>query len=240
MLKFFQSKLVRVVVLFTGVLVGLFLTAQLKARVPFSSSFPLDQLAAQQNLVQSFLDEQTVLKNEIGALREEITMIQGGLRTSARDLETLHRLKEKMGLTEIEGAGIELVFDDSTEVKREELEVFNEALVHAADLRDLVNLFWASGAKAIAINNQRIVANAPINCVGNSILVDNFHALPPFTIQVVGDKEILLATLGNTDLLADIYRRVGNYGLQFKFKPKVDLRLPVYNGGYQIKYLTAK
>lgn len=240
MLKLFQSKLVRIVLVLTGVLVGIFVTAQLKAVVPFSSSFPLDQLAVQQELIESFSDEQAVLKGQIVALREEITEMQEDLRTSARDLETLNLLKAELALTELQGAGIEIIFADSLAAKREELNVFDDVLVHAADLRDLVNLLWASGAEAIAINNQRIVSRAPINCVGNSILVDNFNLLPPFTIRAVGDPQVLLSQVAHSDGLADIYRRVEEQGLQFKFKAKAGLTLPVYNGGYQVKYLTAK
>lgn len=225
------------ILILTGVFVGLILTAQIKASVPKTGTYPLDQVEAERTLVQEYTTEQSVLKNQIVGLREKITDIQENLETRDQDLETLQNLNEDLGLTEIRGRGIEIILDDSKKAVREKLDVNDDSLIHAADLRDIVNVLRFARATAIAINNQRIVSHVPINCVGNSILIDSFHLLPPFTIWTIGDSSILLQKISDETLLPDFYRRVENHGVRIKFKIRDDITIPLYSGSLQTKYL---
>lgn len=231
------SQLLSFFLVLTGIFVGLILTAQMKAAVPSRSTYPLDQLESQKSLVKDYNDQQSVFKKEIVSLRKEIDTLQANLETSEKDLEKLKALKENLGLTEVTGRGIEIILDDSPKSIRENLDINDDTLAHAADLRDIVNVLRLARADAITINNQRILVQAPINCVGNSILVDNFHLLPPFTIWAIGDPDLLIRKLSDPTQLPDIDRRVKEHRLQFKFKKKENLIIPVYNGSLQMKYL---
>ncbi|MBI2463522.1 DUF881 domain-containing protein [Candidatus Peregrinibacteria bacterium] len=231
------SLLLSLCLVLTGIFVGLVLTAQMKASVPSRSTYPLDQLESQKSLVKDYNDQQSVLKKEIVSLREEIDTLQTNLETGEEDLKKLKILKEDLGLTEVTGQGIEIILDDSPKSIRENLDINDDTLAHAADLRDIVNVLRLARVDAIAINNQRMLVQTPINCVGNSILVDNFHLLPPFTIWAIGDPDFIIRKLSDPTLLPDIDRRVREDQLQFKFKKKENLIIPVYNGSLQMKYL---
>lgn len=234
-----MSKLLQFILVVTGISVGLLLTAQIRTFLPAFGSFPLDQIETKNELIKAYTDEQALQKSQIIALRDEISRIQEEMQQyyHPEDVDRLNQLKRELGLTEITGEGLEIVLDDSPEVKREILDVNDDALIHAADLRDLINVLRAVKPEAIAVNNQRIVISTPINCVGNSILVNNFHMLPPFTVAVIGDSKLIFAKLTDENVLKDLNKRVEKNGVIMKMKPKGEMTIPMYSGTYQSKYL---
>ena len=100
-----------------------------------------------------------------------------------------------------------------------------------------MNLLRAGKAKSIAINDQRIIATTPITAVGNTILVNNFHVLPPFTISAIGDTDQMLQLVNNTSLLPDLSRRIKQGKIQYSIKNKSGLSLPVYTGDLEVKFM---
>lgn len=234
-----MSKLLQFILIITGVCVGLLLTAQIRTFLPTSSSFPLDQHKTKNELIKSYTDQQAVLKSRIIALRDEIAKIQEDIQKNyhPEDVDLLTQLKKELGLIEITGEGVEIVLDDSPKVEREVLDINDDSLVHAADLRDLVNVLREAGAEAIAINNQQIVVSTPISCVGNSILVNNFHMLPPFNILVIGDPKLFFSKLSDENVLTDLNKRVEKNGVVIKIKAKGEIVIPLYSGTYQTRYL---
>ena len=59
------------------------------------------------------------------------------------------------------------------------------------DLRDIVTALWASGAEAISINGERLVATSSIYGVGASVLVNTAFLSPPFQIEAIGSDGLL-------------------------------------------------
>ena len=65
-------------------------------------------------------------------------------------------------------------------------------------------IFWPwstsyaqSGAEAISINGQRIVARTEIRCVGPVITVNGTRIAPPIKIQAIDDPNVLRACSKN-------------------------------------------
>ena len=116
------------------------------------------------------------------------------------------------------------------------LRVRNFFLIHAADLRDIMNLLFSAQADGVAINDQRVIASTPISSVGNTILVNNFHVLPPFVITVVGDRELLMQRLNDAKALPDLEKRARSQKISYGYKPTENLTLPVYNGDFRLEY----
>ncbi len=241
-----KSPLLLIIAFFTaGGLIGLLISTQLLARVPIQGTHPAEVLESQQELISLYIEEQGVLKTKISNLRAEIAKLQEENLYSApeKELEELSVIKEKLGLTELTGGGIEIVLEDAgtgATSLRSVLDVNDDSLVHAADLRDILNIIFSSNVEGVAVNNQRIIFNSPVNCVGNNILVNNFNMVPPFTISVVTENpQELLHHLGDDTLLFDLYRRMRDQGIIFKFQPRKSMTLPIYNGNLRANYLTA-
>ncbi len=222
----------------TGVLVGMLITMQFKSAIP-ATMFPVDELKAQKELIDSYVSDQGLLKTKITNLRNQIDEARGQSAELAKDnnLETLNSLKKDMGLELARGPGVLISLNDGMFVNRDSAEAISQSLIHASDLRDIVNILRTARAEAIAINDQRIIASTPITSVGNTILVNNFHLLPPFTVTAIGDSEVLLQRLNDPTSLPDMQKRAGEMKIQFEAVSVDGLMVPLYNGNLSTKFI---
>ena len=222
----------------TGIFIGLLVTAQVKSSMP-TSSFIYDQLAVQKSLIGDYINDQALLKSKIVTLRGKIDEAQAKIRQSSQNnnLETLKGLKSDVGLEAARGKGVEIKLTDGLFVNRENIETIDQSLVAASDLRDIVNLLRTSQAAAIAINDQRVIASTPISSVGNTIMVNNYHLLPPFNITALGDAELIMPRLNDPAALPDLQKRIKDYKIQFSAESKENLSVPVFNGNLNVSFL---
>ncbi|MBU1446009.1 DUF881 domain-containing protein [Patescibacteria group bacterium] len=236
-------KAVKIVSVCAGILVGVLITVQFRTLVPLSSSYPLDQLQAQKDLIKEYADEESFLKSRIVSIRAKIDekIARNNSTTQIANLETLNQLKEAIGLTALAGPGYTIELTDSPFVDRENINGDEQGIVYAADLRDVVNLLRIQGAKGIAINNERLIATSSISSVGNTILVNNSHLVPPFSISAVGNYgEISLRLESDVNALHDLKQRVKENGIKFSIKQNNHIILPIYNGQFRLKFVQNK
>jgi len=222
-----------------GILVGVLVMAQFRTAVPLGSSYPIDQIEAQKELIKSYVDDEAALKSRISTLRDDIdeSLEQNALVSQTTNLETLNTLKQEIGLTELKGSGFKIQLDDSQFVDRENISDDEGGIVYAADIRDIVNLLRSNNVEGISINEQRVIATSSITSVGNTVLVNNSNLAPPFTISTIGDYESFLIRLADPSVLVDLQKRVNENGIQFKTAPAPHLVLPIYNGQFRLNYL---
>ncbi len=225
--------------LIAGLVIGLLATLQFKTKIPIAGGFPSDEVVAKQDLLKSFLDEQSYLQSRIVFLRKELAKTQDLIdaQTEVANFDRLEALKMDVGLTEVRGEGLEILLGDSPIAIRERAEVSDAHLVQASDIRDVVNILFASGADAVSVNNQRVIATSPISSVGTTILVNNSHTAPPFTIRAVGDTEIMLQRLLNSDSLPSVYEKMRRHGIKFEILKKNVVVIPMYNGDFRTKHI---
>ncbi len=222
-----------------GIIIGVFFAAQFRTEVPLDSAFPADQYIARQNLIKDYVDEQGILRNQIATLNRQIDEQQkkNEATLSTAKLSRLDELKGDAGLTSVTGRGIEIALTDSPGANRESIGVIPEALVQAADIRDIVNLLRTGHPDAISINNQRVLATTPISAVGGNILVNNFYIAPPFIITTVGDENFLFQRFKDTTVLPELKKRAADFKLQFNLTLKPHVNIPPYNGDFRLKYV---
>lgn len=223
----------------TGLFIGALLTLQFRSSIP-SATFFSDQLRAQQNLIDSYIEDQAFLKSRIVSLRGEISETQEKAQASIQtvNLETLKELKQQLGLSSLRGPGVEIQVDDGLFVNRDNPDTVSQSLIHASDLRDIVNVLRAAKAQAIAINDQRIISSTPITSVGNTILVNNFHLLPPFTVSAVGDPELIMQRLNDPPSLPDLQKRAQDLNIQLSGEVKEGLLVPEYTGNLSVRFIS--
>lgn len=237
-----MSNAIKIISIFTGIFVGVLMTVQFRTLSPVASSYPLDQLEAQKELIKSYIDDESLLKSRIGSLREKIDKSlkenQSVSRTS--NLEVLNALKEEIGLTAVSGEGFTIEINDSPYIDRENISAEEGGLVYAADIRDIVNLLRTHRVKGITINGQRLISTSTITSVGNTVMIDSSHIAPPFSITAIGDYQSLLIRLKDSSTLPDLQKRINENGLQFSVSQTPYLVLPVYNGQYRTKYIESQ
>ena len=145
------------------------------------------------NANQQIIDlqkENMQLTSDIEIYRREMASNSDGAEALKSELEK-HRTMS--GFTNVEGDGVVIEVADSTT----ESENYNddELIVHDSDLRTIVNELFGAGAEAVSINEERIIINTPIRCVGNTIMVNNKRCSSPYVIRAIGDADTMETAL---------------------------------------------
>ncbi|SHN15055.1 DUF881 domain-containing protein [Gracilibacillus kekensis] len=137
------------------------------------------------------------LRDELNKIRQEVQETEQELANGAADLkdlvETKANLQKLTGELPIVGDGVAITLSDASYIPSEDHA--NQYIVHDRHIHKTVNELYSAGAKAIAINGQRIYRNSYISCVGPVVSVDGSVHPAPFVISAIGDQEILEVSL---------------------------------------------
>ncbi|MCL5411031.1 MAG: DUF881 domain-containing protein [Patescibacteria group bacterium] len=222
---------VRSFIALLSVAIGVLITAQWRS-IPDRVTNPVAPYSSLKETKDSLYTEQSQLKSEIKNLQLSIEKAQNqsqDVTLTKKELADLSTKKSQAGLTKLNGEGIIVTLDDSKTGPATE-----DSIVHAADLRDVVNLLWESGAEGISINNQRVVINTAIDCIVNTILVNDIRLTTPFRIEAVGNQSVMYERVSNSGILPNIHQRK-SLGLIFNVDKNNDITLPVFDGSFEAK-----
>lgn len=216
-----------------GVMIGLLVVAQFQSSVA-ANSFLVDELNAQKDLLASFDQDRVNLKNRISNLRSRIEETREKLNLVADQakLEKLDALKKELGLTKLRGPGVKIMLSEGVKKAPDS----NSHMIHAADLRDLINLLRTAKVEGISINEQRITPNSVISALGSEILINKVKVAPPYEFDVVGDIELIVNRLNDKQAYPDLYTRINAKSVVFEMEQLEQVVLPVYDGDYLLKY----
>lgn len=137
------------------------------------------------------------LTEELYTLQEQIRKYEKSFASNEKDykklVEQAEDLRLLLGELKSEGKGIRITLQDG-DYDPKSLNP-NDYIVHESHVFKLMNELKISGAQAIAINGQRVMANSYIRCNGPVITIDGTQHPAPFVIEAVGDSETLMASL---------------------------------------------
>ena len=120
------------------------------------------------------------LEDQIYSLNEDLNALR--LR--------LHDLRVQTGFAEMIGPGLTVAVYDAVNGEGE------GALVHDADIRDIVNELYSAGAKGISVGGERLITTSSIRCTGPLVMINYRQiATNPVVIQAVGEPELLVSGL---------------------------------------------
>jgi uncharacterized protein YlxW (UPF0749 family) len=177
-------------------------------------------------------DAQEIKKLRDDKKRLEDIIAQGADGKEALNAE-LQEARTQAGLTEVTGPGVFITLADSK--KQPMLGVDPQSyLIHDRDINDVINELKASGAEAVAVGNQRVVASTSIRCAGPVALVNEVKETAPFVIRAIGDPATLLNALNISNGVLDGIRRYDPAMAQAEKRDM--LRLPAFTGGTQLRY----
>ncbi len=98
------------------------------------------------------------------------------------------------GFTPVPGPGVEIVLTDGTTAARSGGNP-NATLVQDGDLVLLNMMLWYGGARAVAINGERITAQSAIISSGPTLLINGRRTVGPFHVTAIGDPAVLRGAL---------------------------------------------
>lgn len=129
------------------------------------------------------------VKNKIALLEDS----SSNNDTAIKNLKAeLYKERKAAGLTALRGQGIKISLDDNKEGYQDNPEINpNNYIVHYESLLAFSEELKRAGAEAISINDQRLITNSDIRCVGNVVLVNTVRIAPPFEISAIGHPTLL-------------------------------------------------
>lgn len=231
------------------VVLGMLLATALKTQqnIRTNSNIPTTRVSG---LVQALLDEKEMNKNLRSRVSELLAknnsyekMLSDGTGASGRLGKESLRYKFQAGLIPAEGEGVEVTLRDSPRRPPADADQFlqQDYIVHDQDLRGIVNELAANGAEVISIkdsdNNQRVIANTGIRCVGGSIQVNGVPMTPPFTVVAIGPPNTMENALKMSRGLIELLRsEPGLASSMFIVKRSDHLVVPAYSGSVSLRY----
>ena len=176
-------------------------------------------------------EEQTSLKTQLADVRAKLDEVQ---RTAAAQSGTVRELQARIddlkasaGLTETRGEGVVVTLDTVRAPGAKEQE---RSVCLAPDLTDIVNAAWRGGARAVAVNSERIVASSSVYCVGSTIVVNGSIVAAPFAVSAVGPAATILGVIDEPTQLRDLKRRRDQAAVDLRVTRSPLLTLPAYTG----------
>ena len=94
------------------------------------------------------------------------------------------------------------------------------------DVRSVVNELWHDGAEAISVNGVRLTPTSAIRFAGQAVLVDFAPITSPYTIEAIGDSDVLVTSFADSDVASRYHTLAAADGLRFSWAQQRKLHLP--------------
>jgi uncharacterized protein YlxW (UPF0749 family) len=211
------------------ILLGVMLAWQYKSVNYYQSvsnvqSKRMDELKEDLIRLQNQKDE---LQQRLLQLEEENQMYE---RVKAGDSEAAKTIQENLrkarifaGLVDVKGKGLIITLDNNDYIHVEDIDILN-----------IVNELRASGAQAISVNDERIVAMSEIRSAGKYVMVNGEQLTPPYIIKAIADPGKLERSLR---LLGGVVETLEALQLKVDIKQSDNVEIPRFiDDGTSIRY----
>jgi len=171
--------------------------------------------------------QKTELQDRLKELEKENqiyeTKTEGDSAAAQQIKDNLAKARMFAGLVDVKGKGIIITLDNNEYVPVEDIDILN-----------VVNELRASGAQAIAVNDERIVAMSEIRAAGRYIMVNGNQLAPPYVVKAISDPANLERSLR---LLGGVLEPLEDLQLKVDLKQVNEIIIPKFvDDGTAIKY----
>ncbi len=217
------------------VIVGFFIATQLK--IVWDTDDPLrlrnlDRPRALAAEIEAAKKHNERLQREVERMRSELDKAMAGQRL-VNSKNKLDRIRAFAGLAELEGPGVKVTLNDSQETIKPGDDP-NLYVLHDEDVIKVLNELKAAGAEAISMNEQRVIFNTEVRCIGPTVLMNKSARLsPPFVIKAIGDNDTLFSALKMKGGVIDSLKW---WGIEVKVEKVEKVTVPPYEGGISFNY----
>lgn len=180
--------------------------------------------------------KRAAMEVQVGQLRTQLHAYEQAAAQGRIQLEGLGRQLEQYraqaGYVPLTGPGVLVELNDSPFPLRPGDDP-NTVILHYTDLQGVLNELWASGAEAVAVNGERIIATTGVNCVGTTIIANAKRIAPTYRIVAIGDAEGMLRYLARPD---GVLAGLRAFGFPVKVTRSATLTVPAYRGSHRFTY----
>ncbi len=188
------------------------------------------------NLKSKYEEADTKYQEIIETLKKYKEESSTDAQTKANLQEELENLELMLGLTNVEGKGIEITLKDPENIEeyQEEIE-HTEQRISASQLMIIVNYLKDAGAEAISINDQRIVNKTDFAQINDTsyIKINSQRVTAPFRIKAIGDPDYLKGSLIGTGYV-DTMKKLGQI---VEFNEPKNITINKFEGSMDFKYI---
>lgn len=218
--------------------VGVFLSLNLNSNLPRTLT-PGASLVAIEDMEKDLDSKNISLKDQIESVDSELTDLKKQLTDRQEGLKQMVKeaddAKKSAQISAVSGPGVVITLSDSEEALSSP-----NSIAHASDMRDLVNHFWNNNAKSISIVGsgdieERVMGSTSIDCIVNTVLINETKIVPPFKIKAIGDIDELTRAYEDRNTLSQIYDRVEKEGLIFTLEKSDNINIAKYNGAIEVE-----
>jgi uncharacterized protein YlxW (UPF0749 family) len=189
-------------------------------------------------LIHQIVDRRTKvddLDKQIRQLREQVTAAQRqAAARSTRERDDAARaaiLAEQAGTVAMRGPALTVRLSDSDRKPTSPNDDAGALKIHDSDLQLVVNALFASGAEAIAVNDNRVVATTPIRAAGDTIVVNFRPLVPPYRVVAIGAGQ---SQFEQSEIAKRFRRWTKLFGLGFSVSRSQRATVPAYIGQTRI------
>lgn len=211
---------------FVCTVLGFIISAQVKSylqaeKIRIPETRKLDQLVM---ILKDTQNRKSHLEHQLLSLKKQINVLhkKEALPENLFNKQ-IKKLREVAGLTALKGNGVIIELDQDN---NEKLTEYNDGNIQSDDLLKIVNELKASGAKAICVNNERIVTVSEIVKAGNNVMVNQTRLSSPYVIKAIGEPDTMIAALR---LRGGIIESLEVFGIKVKIEKKPGLKIPPYS-----------
>ena len=230
--------LVTVLVALVALAFGFLAAAQLRAEV----IVPGNRVARGEALVRTVTDLERTNSTErmrVASLRSEVADLESAAaRRSDSDrqlAQEVQDLRSHAGLTPVHGPGVSI--DLANGIPGPDIEGRTAYLVNFEDVQDVVNVLFAGGAEAVAVNGHRVTPATAFGGSGSAVVVDQSEPLgSPFRIAAVGNRNGMEQALADPAALGGLRNRARSYGLRLTIAGSPDISLPPSDASVEPSY----
>lgn len=188
------------------------------------------------NLKSKYEEAETKYQEIIETLKKYKEESSTDAQTKANLQEELENLELMLGLTNVEGKGIEITLKDPENIEeyQEEIE-HTEQRISASQLMIIVNYLKDAGAEAISINDQRIVNKTDFAQINDTsyIKINSQRVTAPLRIKAIGDPDYLKGSLIGTGYV-DTMKKLGQI---VEFNEPKNITINKFEGSMDFKYI---
>jgi len=224
----------KISILAVCLVVGMLLSVQFRTSANYNIAIRSDRTEDLALKNTTLTKEKEALSKEVISLREKLTNVGSESQLTTDLQEELKKSNMVAGLIPVYGPGVIVTLNDSPR-NIQPGDDPNALLVHDEDILKIVNEMRASGAEAIAVNNERITSMSEIRCAGTTILVNWNKIAPPFVIKATGDPQLLESGLSIRGGQLEILK---SFGLQTQLERNNRIEIPAYNGALKFQFTT--
>jgi uncharacterized protein YlxW (UPF0749 family) len=189
-----------------------------------------DELIA---LIGARMERTDALAAQLEELRGRVTAAEAQAAAGLPALRArLADAEHNAGLTRVKGPGLRVVLADAPSPC---VGLPENCRILDADLQLALNALFAAGAEAVAVNGERIISTSAVRSAGRSILVNYRVLASPYTIDAVGDPDLLPERFGESTFAADFALWKDRYGLGFSMTALDDVDVPAFSGSVRLR-----